>query len=98
MPKTRSRRNKSRSRRSRSRSRSLTTLGSSRNHQHQHKHHFATVLATRPRQNKFTKKYMLRPSPNLKAQHYKDEKRMGNDGHFYVSTRNKNGIYTWKRL
>ena len=46
----------------------------------------------------FTKKYMERSSPAFPANQCRGSVKMGNDGHAYESTRNSNGIYTWKKM
>lgn len=40
-------------------------------------------------------KYTKRPSPPYSAQNYCGMKKKGNDGHFYISKQNKNGICRW---
>ncbi len=42
-----------------------------------------------------TKKYISRPSPPYSANKCLGMKKKGNDGNFYVSTRNVNNVYTW---
>jgi hypothetical protein len=46
----------------------------------------------------FTKKYMERSSPAFPANQCRGSVKMGNDGQAYESTRNSNGIYTWKKM
>jgi len=43
------------------------------------------------------KKYQTRPGPPYPAQGCKKQGRLGNDGEFYMSERNKNGVYKWVR-
>ena len=43
------------------------------------------------------KKYRERNSPAFSAASCRNAVKVGNDGQKYVSTRNKNGVFTWKR-
>jgi hypothetical protein len=45
-----------------------------------------------------TKKYDSRPSPPFKARAYKGRRKRGNDGNWWKSTSNSNGVYTWKHV
>jgi hypothetical protein len=43
------------------------------------------------------KKYRNRPGPPYPAQACKKQGRLGNDGEFYMSEKDKNGTYKWIR-
>ena len=43
-------------------------------------------------------KYLKRPGPPFPAQDCKKQKRMGNDTLWYVSKKDKNGIYHWNKI
>jgi hypothetical protein len=43
------------------------------------------------------KKYRSRPGPPYPAQACKKQGRLGNDGEFYMSEKDKNGVYKWIR-
>jgi hypothetical protein len=45
---------------------------------------------------RYTKKYRIRKSPSYSAMDCKNRVMVGNDNRIYKSTRNSNGIYTWK--
>ena len=42
-----------------------------------------------------TKKFSTRPSPPYHANSYKNRKKKGNDGNWYMSVPNKNKVYRW---
>ena len=44
-----------------------------------------------------TKKYTNRPSPHVSAGDFKDKRKRGNDGNWWVSIPNKNDVYSWKK-
>lgn len=46
---------------------------------------------------KRTSKYQNRPSPAYPAQEFCGKKRKGNDGNFWKSVPDKNGVCHWKR-
>lgn len=41
--------------------------------------------------------YLSRPSPPFPAKEYKDRKKRGNNGEWYISKSDKNGVYKWVR-
>ena len=43
-------------------------------------------------------KYAFRNSPPYSANKCKSMKKKGNDGKFYISQKDKNGIYKWKAI
>ena len=45
-----------------------------------------------------TKKYKTRPSPAFPANMCKGKKKLGNDKKYYLSKKNKKGVYTWKKM
>lgn len=45
----------------------------------------------------YSLKYDYRPSPPYKASSCKNTRKKGNDGFMYVSKKDKNGVYRWKR-
>jgi hypothetical protein len=44
-----------------------------------------------------TKKYKTRSSPPFPANQCKNKRKKGNDNKYYVSRRDKNGVYRWKK-
>lgn len=45
-----------------------------------------------------TKKYKSRPGPAFPANECKGKKKLGNDKKYYISKKNKKGVYTWKKM
>ena len=45
-----------------------------------------------------TKKYKTRPGPAFPANMCKGKKKLGNDKKYYLSKKNKKGVYTWKKM
>ena len=45
-----------------------------------------------------TKQYLARPSPPRRSKDCKGERRRGNDGVMWVSTKDKTGVYRWLRV
>jgi hypothetical protein len=48
--------------------------------------------------SKTLKKYQDRKSPPFPANKNRSKEMMGNDGKMYISTANKNDVYSWKKV
>lgn len=49
------------------------------------------------KKKKSLKKYANRPSPPCSAMDFKEKKKRGNDGNWWVSTGNSKDVYSWKK-
>lgn len=56
------------------------------------------VMDSRGCVKKSTEKYRMRNSPPYPANQCHNHTKTGNDGQLYMSSPNRNGIYTWKKL
>lgn len=57
-----------------------------------------TSIDTRGCVKQTTEKYRMRNSPPYPANQCHNHTKLGNDGQLYMSSPNRNGIYTWKKL
>ena len=58
----------------------------------------AKKSSPRPKPKLSVKKYRERPSPPFPANDFCGKRKKGNDGTFYVSKPNKNGVCRWVKI
>lgn len=51
-----------------------------------------------PCSKSYRQKYRNRPGPQYPANDCKNMRKKGNDGNYYISAPNKNGIFRWVKL